>query len=335
MDQAKSLYLAGKSEQAKKVFESVLPELSKFPASASLGDAQNGLAQIYTDQGAYDLAKRAASSAVEVFRRINDPPKEGEAWNNKALAEIQSGDYQAAQQDLQRALELAHSDPHSSLAVKVLNNLGSAQFFLGKYSEALADYNQALMMVNANSQSSWVVYWRQITQFNQATLYQKLGKYESALQIYLAVRAHSKTLTAGDRAHLLANLGSLYRRLGDPYKALDQYRAAQALYLQRHDSDGEIGVLKNVGIVYGLDLQDLVHAEKLFREGLALAEKTRNRREAMQSQLYLGEVLLRQGREQAAAAAFQSALDAARELQTSEEQWKALYGLGRIEELRN
>jgi tetratricopeptide (TPR) repeat protein len=173
------------------------------------------------------------------------------------------------------------------------NNLGSAYYFPGSYSEALKHYDDAMNVVDENPLAKWSDYWRQITNVNRATLFQRLGRYEKALQIYRQVEQSSKTLTANDRAHLSANLGTLYRRLGDPYKALDTYRIAQQLYSGQHDADGEIAVLKNLGIVYALDMEDLARAQTIFKTGLVLAQKTHNRREEMQAHLYLGETFFR------------------------------------------
>src|SRR5262249_21657401 len=146
-----------------------------------------------------------------------------------------------------------------------------------------------------NQAASWSPYWLQITRFNQATLYQRLGRYQDALAIYREVEASSKRLSESDRAHLYANLGTLYRRLGDPYKAPDAYSQAQQLYERQRDSDGEIAVLKNRGIAYALDLRQLDRAAEIFQTALTLAHKTSNRREEMQAELYLGETHLRSG----------------------------------------
>ncbi|MBI3697368.1 MAG: tetratricopeptide repeat protein [Acidobacteria bacterium] len=55
---------------------------------------------------------------------------------------------------------------------------------------------------------------------NLATLYQRLGRDERALELYLQLRKSPLALTASEEARLLGNLGALYRRLGDPIKAL-------------------------------------------------------------------------------------------------------------------
>ena len=55
--------------------------------------------------------------------------------------------------------------------------------------------------------------------------------------------------------HLNANMGAIYRRLGDAKQALEFYGYADEYYAKEKDVDGELGVLKNSGIVLALDLR--------------------------------------------------------------------------------
>ena len=138
-------------------------------------------------------------------------------------------------------------------------------------------------------------------------------------------------MQASERAQLLSNVGTLYRRLGDAVKALETYRQAQGLYAQEHLSDGEIHVLQNIGIARALDLHDLNGAVAEFSRALTLAQAGSNRREAALAHLFRGEAFYRMGRASYAARDFSSALAEARAIGGAEEQWTALYGLGRIE----
>ena len=154
----------------------------------------------------------------------------------------------------------------------------------------------------------WHGYWSNITLFNLATLYQKLGNYQRALDTYKEIEKSPQGLSAGDRAHLYSNLGTIDRRLGDPQKAINTYRRATALYAQEHDSDGELGVLTNIGIVQALELKQFREALQTFNHTLAIAEKAGNKHEAVQSHLYRGETLLRMGRMPEARDEFEVAL---------------------------
>ena len=333
--QADALQEKGALPEARRVYESLLITLRAGETSPQLGYVLNALSQVASAEGNYDEAISFAQQAVEVYHGLGDKKKEAYALNYRGIAEVQRGFYPAAQATLTLALALSKGEADLESEVRILNNLGTADYYPGKYLEALRDYEGALAIVDQNSGQTWSNYWRQITEINEATVYQRLGRYQRALEIYQRVEQSSKSLTTGDRAHLLTNLGALYRRLGDPWKALDSYRVALDLYSKQQDADGEISVLKNIGIVYALDQGDLSRAQQFFQRSLARAVGTRNQREEMQAHLYLGETLLRKGDVKAGQGQFQTALFQARHLGTTEEQWKALYGAARIEEFTN
>jgi CHAT domain-containing protein len=332
LEQAASLVEQGHHEEARKVYEALLIILRDRPPSNQLGLVLNGLGKIASASGDYKRAMQLAEQAAKTYHQLSDPDGESYSLNNQGIAEIQTGQYSTAQTTLEIALAVGRRGQSSENQVRVLNNLGSSYYYPGSYSEALHRYDEAMSLVDRNSSAKWSDYWRQITSFNQATLFQRLGRYEKALQIYRLVEQSSKSLTLSDRAHLYANLGALYRRLGDPYKALDIYREAQRLYSEQHDAGGELTVIKNIGIVYALDMENLKRAQQIFKSAISLAQKAQNRREEMQSHLYLGETLFRAQNSSAARAEFQRSKTLATELSTTEEQWKSLYGLGRIEE---
>jgi len=333
--QADALQEKGALSEARKIYESLLATARTGAPSSQLGHVLNSLSQLASAEGNYDEAISSAQQAADVYHKLGDQKKEAYALNYRGIAEVQRGFYPAAQGTLAHALSLSKDEGDLENEVRILNNLGTADYFPGKYLEALRAYESALAIVDQNSGQPWSNYWRQITEINEATVYQRLGRYQRALEIYQRVEQSSKALTVGDRAHLLTNLGALYRRLGDPWKALDSYRAALGLYAKQHDADGEISVLKNIGIVYALDQGDLTLAEQFFQRALTRALETRNQREEMQGHLYLGETLLRKGAVKAGREQFQLALMQARHLGTKEEEWKALYGAARTEELSN
>jgi tetratricopeptide (TPR) repeat protein len=330
---AQALKEKGSLQDARKIYESVLPTLRAGEPSLQMGDVLTALSEIASSEGKYDEAIQSAQRAADVYHRLGNRQAEAYALNYRGIAEGQRGLYPTNQATLSQALELSRSAGDLLGQISILNNLGNAYYFPGNYLEALRAYEDALQIAERHSTEPWSDYWRQITKINEATLYQRLGRYQNALQIYKQVGTSSKSLSASDQAHVLTNLGVLYRRLGDPWKALDSYRSALDLYSKQHDADGEIRALKNIGIVYALDLDDLGKAQQMFERSLARAAETRNELQQMQGHLYLGETLLRKGDLKGGRDEFELALAQARKLDTSEEQWKALYGRGRTEEL--
>lgn len=332
MEQAQAQQRQGHNDEARKIYGSLLLKLRAGPPSRQLGDVLEHLSEIDVGDGNYSAAVSSAQEAVEVYRTLDDADGQAHALNDKGIAEIENGLYGPAQRDLELAWQLARATPGRRIETQVLNSLGSAFYFQGKYLEAMRSYQDAMHILDQSSAETWSGYWRQITSFNEATLYQRLGRYETALKIYQQLETSSGKFTPDDRAHLLVNLGALYRRLGDPWEALSTYRSAQNIYARVHDADGRISVLKNIGIVHALDLDDLVRARQIFEQARELANRTKNRREEMQAHLYLGETMLRQNLLQSAQRELEAAWDLTVTLGTTEEQWKVLYGLGRIAE---
>src|SRR5258706_10092515 len=176
-----------------------------------------------------------------------------------------------------------------------LNNIGNVHFLLGRYSDALAMYQDAAGKLGALTPPAVHGRLRKMTVSNLAALNQRLGADERALDLYAQLTS-GDTMQPFEEAQLLVNQGALARRLGDPAKALELYRAAQRLFAQAAHRDGEIGAWRNIGIVYALDLEDSERALAVFNTALQLARSSSNRRGEAQALLYRGEVLRRIGR---------------------------------------
>src|SRR5215469_456643 len=86
----------------------------------------------------------------------------------------------------------------------------------------------ALAKVNATIEETWNPRRRQVTLANLAALYQRVGKEQTALKLYQQMIAAPQALPPSEQAQFVLNQGIMYRRLGDPVKALDMYHAAQA-----------------------------------------------------------------------------------------------------------
>jgi CHAT domain-containing protein/tetratricopeptide (TPR) repeat protein len=332
LDAVRALQQKGALREAQKACEALLPQL-RGKDQASLGEALNLLSVLATAQGDYDLALGRAREALQVFRTLGDPVGETRARNNSGNAHMYRGDYPDALADFTEALAVARQHGHRESEVDALNNIGSNHFIRASYLDALRAYREALALVGSAASEPWSARKRGITVANLAALFQRLGQEQSALSLYADLRKDWAQLSVSEQGRLLINQGVLYRRLGDPLKALETYRAASALLSRDEHNDGRIGVLKNIGIVQALDLGKLEAAREAFNEALTLSEKTGNKREAMQAHLYLGETQALRNDSAAAEAQFAAALNAAKELGTTEEQWKALYGVGRAQYL--
>jgi CHAT domain-containing protein len=330
LNEARTLQQKGSLKEAEKLYEGLLPDLEARGDRADLGAALNALSQMATAQGDYDRAAAAGRRAADAYRKSGDKAGERRALNSLGLAEHYRGDYSPAELHFQEALALARESADREAEVEELNNLANVYFPQARYLDALHAYRESLARVEQAAGAPWQARRRRIVLSNLAALFLRLGAYDQSLELYRELQKSPEALAPSERALLLANLGVLYRRLEDPFKALDNYRAAGQLFAREQRRNGEIGVLKNVGIVQALDLDDPQAALVTFAEALSLAEGSGNRREAMQVRLYRGETLIRVGDLDAATRDLEAALASAKELRTTEEQWKALYGLGRV-----
>lgn len=319
----------GPPDEVAQHYEAALPALRKSDRHG-LALALCALSELASVRGAYEVATAKAREAADVFRSLGDTPGEALAFYLVGVAELYQAHYAPALVLLDDALALARQSGEREREVQALNNIGTAHYLQAGYLDALRAYREAMDALDKSGNEGWSGHLRRITLTNLAALFQRLGQDQQALRIYAGLRAGPEALSASEQARLLSNLGALYRRLGDPVKALETYRAAERVLAAQEDPDARLGLLRNIGIVQALDMGDLAAALTAFTDALAIAGRTGNRRGAMQARLYRGEALYRSGRSPEAAREFETAIAAAKELGTTEEEWKGLYGLGRI-----
>jgi tetratricopeptide (TPR) repeat protein len=328
-DEAKALQQKGAVAEARKRYEAMLPSLRANDREL-LGNALLELGNILSSQGDYGGASARARESTDVFRALGDKSGEARAVHGVGVSELYQAHYAAALEHLQQSVTLARAAANSELVIEAISNIATLHFYQARYLESLRAYHEALAALDGQSGQPWAARLRRILLTNLAALFQRVGQEEQALQIYAELRNTRESLAPAEQARLLTNLGVLYRRLNDPVKALETYRAALRLLGGNEHTEVRIVLLKNIGIVEALDLGDLPAALEAFTSALELSKQSGARREVMQAHLYRGETLFRQGDAAASAREFEAALAAARELSTTEEQWKALYGMGRL-----
>jgi CHAT domain-containing protein/tetratricopeptide (TPR) repeat protein len=323
---AASLERSGNLDAAMEAYRALL---QAAPDEGRRAEMLVALALGYNRKGDYDTAKRHATEAADTFKRHGNPGREASARNVVGLAELYSGNYRAARAIFQEAAGLAERAGDAAGLAELLSNLGNAFFFLGRYDDATRAYAAALSVVERHRNAPWVRRRERLVRLNQAAVHQRLGRYQNALTLYREDAADD-SLRPDEHAQGLVNQGALYRRLGDPVKALATYAEAERLFAEARHADGELGALINRGIVYALDLHDIDAARRIFSQAAARAERAGSRREWLHAELYRAEAELRAGRLDAAKRGFEASLAMATELRIPEETWKTLYGLGRV-----
>lgn len=302
------------------------------------------LPSLLGEQEFFTLAEKAIRDgdyavALEKLKSIRCGPTDGLACPARVsamqgAARLMSGKYTEAEAAFNTGLGLYRQLKDRAHIVDLLNNLGSVHFYRGEYAEAHVDYRAAEAELKGAEGQAWFASASHLTAVNMATLYQRLGRYYQALEIYQSLGKVPVGLSASERAQLLSNLAVLNRRLGDPWKARSLLEQSLALLEADQNRDAWLGVVKNLGIVLALDLGDLHAAQRLFRQALLEAERIGNPREAMQARLYLAETLMRLGKNDEALRYWQNTLADSRSLQTAEDEWRSRYGIARVERRR-
>lgn len=280
--------------------------------------------------GDYHGAIAKALDAQKIHHASGDIRAENEDLYDIGLANLYLGNYDLAADTFVRVLKFDRLTGDSEGEVIRIKDLGNARFFQARYADAAKNYESARSIVEANPTATWHNRALALVLANQAVLCQRLGQYEEALAIY---SQFPRSLTRSEQARMLTNKGTLFRRLGDPYRAMELYQQAEILFQQDHDSDGELGTIKNRGIVQALDLGRPKEATVVFGSALRLALSTSNRREVLQAQLYRAEAFRLLGQPSESRADAERALQLATELKSPEDEWRALFVLGQLSSL--
>lgn len=327
-----ALQRQGKLREARNLFRTIATDSRSSGDKETSAKALSAAGEISVSIGDYSGAVSDAKQAIELREGSKKNRELATDYNTLGQANQYLGNYGAALDSYQAALKIDRVLQDDAGEVSRLNNIGNIYYFQGQYSRALDFYQQALARVNAATTEPWNPWGRQLTSANLATLYQRVGLEERALDIYEQISTRAEALAANEQAQLMLNEGVLYRRMGDPVKALELYRKAQSLFRIDRQVDGEIGALRNIGIAKAMDLDDLARALNAFTAALELSKRSSDSRGAVQARLYRGEVLRRLDRLNEAKANLEAAFVEAQRAGLTEEEWKSLYSLGRTAE---
>jgi tetratricopeptide (TPR) repeat protein len=331
LDDAVLLQRQGRNDEAQRAIRGLLPDLRASGDRAALARALAAATEASLALGQYEGAIHEAQEAFDIHQQLGQRADAARASNWIGLANLYLGRYDDALASYERALALDRAGGDGDGEISRLNNIGNVHFVRGRYADALRLYQEAMATVDRRPPEGGGARMRKVTISNLAALHQRLGADERALDLYAQLPT-GDTMRPDEEAQLLVNQGALIRRLGDPIKAVQTYRKAQALFARAQHRDGEIGAWRNMGIAYALDLNDNGRALDAFDAALKLARDSSNQRGEVQALLYRGETLRRMGRLVEAAGELQAALGRATRIGLVEERWKALYSLGRVVE---
>lgn len=323
---AEALAARGDLAGAASAFEHLLPTVA--PETRPL--VLYRLAELERRLARHPAAEGHALESAGGFDRQGDPGRASEAWNLAGMTATTLGRFAVAGDRFTRAMAQSAAVSDWSRHAEQQVNLGTVHFLQGQYDAAARQFAAARALAEAHAAESWANARVTLALANQAALFQRVGRYAEALDIYRTMLATASALPLGQQAQLLVNQGALFRRLGDPYKALTAYAEAEAAFARAGDAGSAAAAATNRGIALALDLQRPDEAIAAFDAALAQARAAGARREALLARLYRGETRRGAGDLAGATDDFTAALDEARALDAREETWKAHYGAGRI-----
>lgn len=328
---ASQLYGTGKYQEATELLTPLIETLENEEDPARYISVLNVLAAMAQSLGDYEAALRWSDRTRAAATTVGNILTEAEALQTRGIALSKLGEADGAVEALKAAIEIHGERGDRAAQVRALSTLGGVQQLDERYFDALGAYESAHRVADDQA-AVGLSDARTLVRHNMASLLQRMGQFQRALDLYLEVEAGEPNWPAAFEARMLANMGALYRHLGDPYKAVETYDDALRLYRTGEDVDGESGVLLNIGIAQALDLNRTDQALKTFEQALHLAERSQDKVLALKCQLHLAEAYRLIGNLERASALFRATEEQSRTLELPEEQWKAHFGLGRIAE---
>jgi tetratricopeptide (TPR) repeat protein len=333
LDDARTLHRAGRLTEALSAYR----ELARTVAAddpASAGTARNNACVILMNTGDHRAALEECREALRLRRIVDDRRSTGRTLNNLGLTLQYLGKYAESQARFEEAHAI--NVELEDVASQVINwaNLGVMATEASWYAKALDYHERALELALQHPDQPWSAEQAIIARVNQAVVFERLGAYRRALELYRGVEKEGEALRPRRRASLYANLGVVYRNLGDPVRALESFEQATEIYQDVGDTGRLSNAYLNMALVRHLNLETPSAAEPAYRKALELAELSGDRAEEIQDLYYLGHLLLDLERPDEAEAAFRRCLEESVESGSSEGRWSSLEGLGRIARTR-
>jgi tetratricopeptide (TPR) repeat protein len=329
LDDADALQMDGRLPEAVQAYRAVAEAVGQSdPETAAT--ARNNACVLLTQLGDFRSALVECEAALRIRRALGDTSRIARTLNNTGLCLHYLGDYDEAENRFREALEVNRLRGDAESQVINLSNLGLVATSEGRYNRALDRHAAAARLAAQHTSEPWAGPQIDVARINQGVVLEKLGAYREALGLYREVLSDENRLDPRRRASLRVNAGVVYRNLGDPVSALDDFREAIRIYEAEGDKAGLSNAWLNIGLVHHLNLKQPREAEEAYRTALRLAEESGDRSEEIQDLFYLGRLLLEQKRLDEAERAFLRSFDAARKSGSAEGRWSALDGLGRI-----
>ncbi|HWR33931.1 MAG TPA: CHAT domain-containing tetratricopeptide repeat protein [Chitinophagaceae bacterium] len=210
---------------------------------------------LYATMGRYSQAEKFTSKALDIRQSALGPLDMGVAasWNNYAVLNYNLGRYNESEKQFAKATSVIEANKlQVSLPYGiVLNNRAMLSQCLGRYESAEKDMLQVLDIgekLGSNNKSG-----NKLRFFsNLALLYQQMGKYDKAENIYLKMQGKIMDKTTPEFANLLNNIAILYLMMNKEDKVEEMLKRSSDIYKNKlgENSPAYAKVISDLGNFY-------------------------------------------------------------------------------------
>jgi|JI8StandDraft_2_1071088.scaffolds.fasta_scaffold00896_5 serine phosphatase RsbU (regulator of sigma subunit)/tetratricopeptide (TPR) repeat protein len=256
--------------KALEYYKQALQNAQKLSFKNGIVRSHSNMASAYRFMGEYNASIENHKKAIEISMVRNDETQLAKSYINLGNVYRNTADFTEAISCYLKALEYSNKTKNIRYQSACLNNLGEIYRQQNNLDEALKYYNQALE-INTKINDE-----RQIaTNLNNiGIIHYRKKEYPKALEVIdksetLSEKTNNKRLLQLN----YINKGSIYFDTKNTPLAKTYFEKALVLIKEAKDLYNEAIVKQNLSRIASAE-KDYILAEKLLKEGLALAEKT-------------------------------------------------------------
>ena len=219
--------------------------------------------------GKMDRGLEMLNRAVNMLRKVDDPPSLARTLSRRATVLRFMGKYWESLEDATEANLLIGNDPGlQSYQADALTASGISLYQIGRTQEAIEKWNQAISIyfdLGERQNVAIVLMELGVAMMHSGQFKQAMVQYEQALLYWREVNNTVRI------ANLLNNLAVLYHLLGDYEKAAVSYEEALQRTRQNHYSRMEAYILSGLGDLYA-DLEANRASLEAYQKSRQLAQ---------------------------------------------------------------
>jgi tetratricopeptide (TPR) repeat protein len=270
------------------------------------------------------------SKAIQYLKRslaqydeYGDQSKAAGVNQNIGICYLKLGEFDKAKDYLQTAAAEFSAKHDMDNLPDCYIDLGLVHFLMSDYATALEYYTLASEIYNETGKRGM-----------QSRLYNRIGMTYYSIGIYdKAVKFVMESIELKDPADLNGraigynNLGTIYKDLNEPDKALENYLMALAMHKERGDSLEMPQVLTNIGNTFFIQERN-DSALAYYQLSLKLSKDAGDKLQSARTKHNMAQLFMKEGEQEKAEASFRDFLELSRNTGYREGEAFALLGLG-------